>query len=271
MKKENNIENKSSINSNRRKLLSLAGAAGTAALLSPLLSKAAPSTIIEAGSNVDTASYIIFKDENTIYAKNGMTGKIDFQGSDASMVIQSAINTLTNGGKIFIKAGTYNISSSILISKDSIAIEGEGKSTILKLSNGATNVSLFNISRGSTRTLYIDIRNMLLDGNKANASGTAIEARNIWYSILENLWIQSFANNGIDIEDAVGGYKSQDNWINKIYVLSVNGYACYLKELYDTVISDCNFSSIKEALYLYHCYNIEFTNLHLSLRNFNIC
>jgi len=58
------------------------------------------------------ASYIIFKDGDLIMAKNGRTGQIEFSGSDAATVIQSALDALpTEGGKIFIKEGTYKFTT----------------------------------------------------------------------------------------------------------------------------------------------------------------
>ena len=53
---------------------------------------------------VEPVSYIIFKRDNLIYAKNGRTGEIEFQDEDAATVIQQAINALPDGGgKIFIR------------------------------------------------------------------------------------------------------------------------------------------------------------------------
>ncbi len=190
MKNNNKKNSNQSINSNRRKLLGLAGAAIPAALLSPLLSKAAPSTIIEAGSNVDTASYIIFQDSEKVYAKNGMTGKIEFHGSDASGVIQSVINALsTTGGKIFIKAGTYILSTKAthtiaslgiiyndclqIISLNNIKIIGEGKgATILKLADGSwTNLTNPACIIWAYNYINFELGNLTLDGNKANQTG----------------------------------------------------------------------------------------------------
>jgi len=54
-----------------------------------------PSVVIEPGSAVETASYIIFHDdEGFIYAKNGDTGKIEFSGTDAATVINWALSSL---------------------------------------------------------------------------------------------------------------------------------------------------------------------------------
>lgn len=80
------------------------------------------------------ASYIITKDpDGVVYAINGRTGEIDFSGPDATTVIQKALDSLTNGGKLFIKAGTYVINRTLVIRYSNIEIEGEGiDKTILK-------------------------------------------------------------------------------------------------------------------------------------------
>jgi len=63
-------------------------------------------------------SYIIYKDGNLYYAKNGRTAEIVSQGKDASAVIQDALNVLTTGRKwkekVVLK-GDFEISSSLLL------------------------------------------------------------------------------------------------------------------------------------------------------------
>ncbi len=177
-------ENQDSINEDRRKLLGLAGAAGAGALLSPLLSKAAPSTIIEAGSNVDTASYVIFQDSGTIYAKNGTTGKIDFQGSDASTVIQSAIDALTRGGKIFIRNGTYSISTTLTLASYIIM---EGESTTYCTLQKTANINLITIP-ASARD--ITLQNLYLNSNGYSGDGVnATDSPTAWNIIIRNVRI----------------------------------------------------------------------------------
>ncbi len=186
-------ENKNSINQSRRKLLSLAGAAGTGMLLSPLLSKAAPTTIIESGSNVDTASYIIFQDSGTIYAKNGTTGKIEFSGTDASTVIQSAVNILTKGGSIFIKTNTsateyvipgrftifvdYILTSSILMNND-VSIFSDGATLdITKLNDVAFRFNP-NGEQYFIKKNWLTVSGLQFIGNTANANTGAIDVLN---------------------------------------------------------------------------------------------
>jgi len=104
----------------------------------------------------ETASYIIFKEGDMVYAKNGSTGKIDFSGTDASTVIQSAIDNLPSG-KIYIKAGTYIISSAIA-PKSNIEIVGEGiNKTVLDASNQGCAIfhQTTSINNFAIRDLYL--------------------------------------------------------------------------------------------------------------------
>ena len=68
-----------------------------------VIANLALTTILEEGSLVDTTTYVIFTDGSTVYAKNGLSGAIEFSGTDAATVIQNVINALTNGGKILIR------------------------------------------------------------------------------------------------------------------------------------------------------------------------
>jgi len=55
------------------------------------------------------ASYIIFQEGGRVYAKSGRTGQVEFQGSDAAEVIQSAIDALgtIGSGTLFVKRAAY--------------------------------------------------------------------------------------------------------------------------------------------------------------------
>jgi len=105
-------------------------------------------------------TYVIFKDDSTIYARNGITGVIDWSSTDASAVINACIGNLTNGGKIFIKAGNYSLTTPITV-EDNILIEGEGESTLLHLGSGADSHVFFASQKNN-----ITIRDLKVDGNK---------------------------------------------------------------------------------------------------------
>jgi len=92
-----------------------------------------------------------------VYARNGLTGKIDYKGTDASKVIQSAINSLpTEGGRIFVKAGRYILNSPLdLAFAKSICLFGEVPSVAdLSLGTvfeyvGVAGVSVLNFDTGA--------------------------------------------------------------------------------------------------------------------------
>jgi len=68
-------------------------------------------------------SYIIWTDGTNYYAKNGATGQIDFSGTDASTVIQLAIDSTATGGEVYVKGdislkNTVNMSSYVTVTLD---------------------------------------------------------------------------------------------------------------------------------------------------------
>jgi hypothetical protein len=74
---------------------------------------------IEKKIEEEKRGYEISIENGVISAKNIKTGQIEFRGTDASTIIQSAIDALSNGGgKIFIKSGTYILSSPIRLNKN---------------------------------------------------------------------------------------------------------------------------------------------------------
>lgn len=198
------------------KLLALAVIALAGALLSPFLAIAQPTTAIEDRSNVDTASYIIFKDNGKIYAKNGMTGKIEFTGTDFSTIINDTINAVGSlpaiGGEIYIKEGTYSVKSTITIPKSWLIIVGSGRGTILSLANNA-NQDMFHLGRADTYINNIQIRDIALDGNKThNTLGNGIYNYGTDFATFERVRIANFAESGIQNtgskNSAKPGYKS---------------------------------------------------------------
>ena len=133
-------------------------------------------------------SYVILKENNIIKAINS-DGKIEFKGTDAATVIQSAVNALTNGGKIFIKDGTYVISSKISLPYEGLLIEGsERKATIL----GMSSAGEFSIENE-----YVSLKNLWFDGlsgaTKNFINNDAVTGRKFGIT-LENLWMYRRSN-----------------------------------------------------------------------------
>jgi len=117
-----------------RKIVSLIGLVFILCLASSVITYAVTmsfsfSTIIEAGSLVSGYSYIVFVDGSTYYAKNGLTGAIDYSGTNATTVIQSVFDQ--NSSSVFFKAGPYDLDGNTVTANVPIIICGECKNTII--------------------------------------------------------------------------------------------------------------------------------------------
>lgn len=111
-----------------------------------MISATTPSipTVIEPGSMVGDASYIIFTDGTNYYAKNGTTGSIDYSGANATTLIQAVMTALMpDGGIIKLRVGDYNIPYPGLMMLPNITLEGEGIGTNL-------------VCTGTERTLFLN-------------------------------------------------------------------------------------------------------------------
>jgi len=174
-----------------------------------------------------TASYIIFIDGSIIKAQNGSTGNIDYQGSDAATVIQAAIDAMTTGGKIFIKAGTYTINDSITI-EDGITLEGENYyngslCTFLTLANGINKDVI--TSSSIKRLEQVQIKNLTINANPANqSSGSAIKLYSPYEGLIENIWIQGAKDDGIEFLKAGADIVGTGTTIRNCHIGSCGQY-----------------------------------------------
>jgi hypothetical protein len=146
------------------------------------------------------ASYTIYKEGSTYYAKNAY-GAIDFSGTDVSVILQSAINATSDGGIIFIK-DNINLTKDVIISN---------KSHMILQSNDAV------ISGGKIRiygdTCYKAERNYIIYLRFSGASA-GISIENSLGSVIENCDF-----NGCDVGIEIINTK---NWtelteINNVY------------------------------------------------------
>ena len=107
-------------------------------------------------------------DPNSPYLPKGQysvaTNIVALDGSGDFEDIQSAINDLpSSGGVVYVKEGTYNITSTISIMKNNISLIGAGNSTKLYLITD--NIPVIQVGDGSTSLEGISIENLQIDGN----------------------------------------------------------------------------------------------------------
>ena len=99
-------------------------------------------TLSTAITNIKTSStsYLIYLDGTTIKARNGTTGIIDYSGTSAYTIIQSAINACSNGGKIIIKKGIYSCGANVITLTEGVYLEGESRGWFSDLTSGTVLV-----------------------------------------------------------------------------------------------------------------------------------
>lgn len=141
------------------------------------------------------ALYLIFvdaSDSNKIKALNGITGAVDYSGSDAATVINAALSAMTSGGELFVKAGTYDLSSSIYLhNRQNILITGEGGSTILSASGTYEAVIYLLGSSNST------IQNLTINGDQSSYDVKGISLAASDHITISNVTVQNCLEGGI--------------------------------------------------------------------------
>lgn len=159
------------------------------------------STVIVAANNSknkDAADFVVSSADET--------------AGNADAAIQAAIASLpASGGSVYLMEGTYTIDTQISLASN-ITISGAGRNvSIIKLKN-AHNVSInmLNIYNGFTYFNNISIRDLTIDGNKANqTAGTqhgihAYRMGNQTSSTVgltvSNVYVKDMRNNGINLE-----------------------------------------------------------------------
>jgi parallel beta-helix repeat protein len=205
------------------------------------------------------ASYLIWTDSSTIYAKNGLTGIIDYSGRDAATVINKAITATHDegGGLVFIKSGKYSISSSIIL-KSYVTLEGEGwgeqkAPTILRL---ADNVNDDVIKTPQQKNYHITVRNLQIEGNNAHQTfGNGIMIYAADRSVIEFCMIKWCKDSGI-FTSGYGGESCIQTIVKNIFVYGCGKYQVYLSGTDNLVQGvdlghDYTQDDTESALYLY--------------------
>ena len=89
-------------------------------------------TVIEPGSQVSGASYVVFLDNGNYYAKNGTTGAIDYSSTNALTFLNQVIDLAPRSGIIALGPGDYSWSGTdyLLIDKPGLTFIGSASETV---------------------------------------------------------------------------------------------------------------------------------------------
>jgi len=156
------------------------------------------------------ASYIIEKDGEYTVAIG--TGELpNYKSKDSSVVIQKAINALADGGKVFVKAGTYEVNTPIKYN-DNLILEGESSFFSFGTSKLGTHLKFTGVedyilnSPDTTKSFRLTIRDLYFEDGGINIQKPA-------YNSLENLAFNfsETKNAAIKIEGTGGNFVSVSN------------------------------------------------------------
>jgi len=180
----------------------------------------------------ETASYIIWKEGDKIYAKDGHTGQIPFSGKDAATVIQSALNALASGRTwkemIYLK-GSFTISSSISIpSYTRIVIDG-----VLKAGTGITDAIL----KTSDNTTEVEVIGGVIDGDGQSIRGIDFVTVGLSNITLRDLSVINCVLDGIRLKGITN--------------LKIN----------NLLVDNCGQQSLQHNIYPMRIYNGNFSNI----------
>ncbi len=167
-----------------------------------------------------TCTYRIFVNQSYYYAEDCLTFSIDFggqsniggvNGSDASSVIQAALDALpSNGGSVDLFAGTYVLTSMLTIPSNTV-LSGIGvNSTILLASSNLVSSVIQNSGGSVNPNRNSEIQDLSIDGihdTRSNVNGIT------WYSdsseaagsgtyslLISNVVVEYMSGNGMNLE-----------------------------------------------------------------------
>jgi len=112
-------------------------------------------------------------------------------GVDDEEEINAALNALpSEGGRISLLEGTYNITDTIIVAKSNTSIEGLGHATTIQTENNINMVYVVNLTN-------FTLSNLNLYANHTGGSQNCIYLSSITYSCISNVFVGNFGNNGI--------------------------------------------------------------------------
>lgn len=180
------------------------------------------STVIVAANdskNKDAADYVV--------------SSADEAAGNADVAIQAAVASLpTNGGSVYLMEGTYTIDTALLLNSNTTFTGAGRNSTIIKLKSAYNaSINLFNIDSGFNYRNNIVIKDLTIDGNKANqTAGTQYgiyfyrlgnqTTTTVGFSV-NNVYIKDMRSNGMFIE------QSANSKISNSYFMTNGGAGIY--------------------------------------------
>lgn len=140
----------------RKRFLQSIAAAGALGAAGLALGESVIATV-SAGSSlgIDPATFIADIESGTFKAYNGSTGSVVSSGTDAASVLNYALSQLSSGGTLFIREGTYPLSTGLTVGHSNSVIR-MSKGALLTLNGLTSDVITVNASDVTLDSVNID-------------------------------------------------------------------------------------------------------------------
>jgi len=177
----------------------------------------------------DSYSYLIWKEGNTYYARNGITGAIDYSGTNAAQIIQNTIDALTSGGMIFITSASYAIYNTITVPYQGITLAGEGRTTVLQ-----DYITSGDVIKATNKDFYI--KDLGIESKVNKTSGSAIVIEQYGEHHIHNIYLWGLLNGWDGITLGTDTTYTTNVYITNLFANQFQNNAVYIKNADDTKI-----------------------------------
>jgi len=176
-------------------------------------------------------SYMIYSDGSGYYARNGLTGSVEYFDVNATNVIQHAINRVCGGGgRVFIRSGTYPVSGIVIQGCNDVEVVGEGWSTKL-IANGpdVVVIKIGDRTDATKASKRIRVADLYIDGSAQQTEtsepefvdrrfGIEVAGSDTREVVIENCYIYNTGS------DSIYGYFPGHTIVRNNVVIDTRGY-----------------------------------------------
>lgn len=208
---------------------------------------------ISSGIYPTTATYTIYKEGSTYYAKNAY-GAIEYSGTNSSKVVQDALDSIASfgGGSLYFSphCGTYVFKYSMAVPDNCLIDFGwsriEMDNYFVPAVTGTSQWGMFyNKGAGITKNVNSTIRNGIIYGNNQHQNGASsiFTFKNVTKFNLENLMMEYCA---YDARDAIIYSLASACYIDHVYGFEagvVDGAWVGLRGCHYMKIRNCHFEN----------------------------
>ncbi len=180
----------------------------------------------------------------TVIVATDGSGDFNTDGTDDEVEINAALNSLpAGGGVVYMKEGTYNITTSIIIPDDNVEIIGAGASTRITTTQDIAMITMTNVERISIHLIY------LYGAGVGGVTNYGIYFDNVDTSSIDGCWIENVGFAAIYLTNA-----SNQNTIHNCKIINNSRLGIYMyASSYNNILNNqCSNNNLNAAIFLEH-------------------